>query len=99
MFLKQLYLKDKNNKMDKKTKILFAILIVMFVLTGFSGLKAEASSCSNLNPCSNGPIVPQQPGGRFLKAGEEDCPSWFPSNFGRACYTMRAVGAHFIPLN
>lgn len=44
---------------------------------------------------ANGPIVPQVAGGRFLKPGQEDCPAWFPYS---GCYTMRSLGALFVPL-
>lgn len=86
-------------------KIALGLFALAFVFSLVGVEKVTATSCGSIDPvtlqviqCGNGPIVPQQPGGRFLKAGEEDCPSWFPSNFGRACYTMRAVGAFFIPL-
>lgn len=76
-------------------------LALAFVLI-FGGMTVTtyASSCGlqddgSIVYCGNGPIVPQQPGGRFLKAGEEDCPAWFPSLFGHACYTMRAFGIPF----
>lgn len=72
-------------------------LMFVFAFSGFVS-SASASTCDLLNPCANGPIVAQQPGGRFLSAGQEDCPAWFPQNFGHACYTMRAVGAYFVPL-
>lgn len=69
------------------------ILVLVAVLGFFAFFNtSDASVCDIINPCGNGPIVAQQPGGRFLKAGQEDCPWWFPSNFGRACYTMRPVG-------
>lgn len=34
----------------------------------------------------NGPIASQLPGGRFIKPGQEDCPSWFPYS---GCYTFK----------
>ena len=55
------------------------------------------TTCSVLTPCGNGPIAAQQPGGRFLKPGQEDCPAWFPLTMG--CYTMRASGVSYISLN
>ena len=71
------------------------LLIAVFGLFTLFNV-VDASVCGISNPCGNGPIVAQQPGGRFLKAGAEDCPWWFASNFGRACYTMRAVGVPFV---
>lgn len=82
-------------------KVLF-ILAFAFVFLGFAGT-SHAASCGDIDPitnqvfaCGNGPVMPQQPGGRFLKAGQEDCPSWFPNASGYACYTMRpALGVQF----
>lgn len=74
---------------------------VLGLFVSFSNTSSAAVVCGNpalsdINTtyvnCSSGPIVAQQPGGRFLKPGQEDCPAWFPY-FG--CYTMRAVGAFF----
>ena len=74
------------------------MLVAVLGLFASFNVGSASAACDEFNPCGNGPIVAQQPGGRFLKAGEEDCPAWFPSYFGRACYTMRAIGASFIPL-
>ena len=76
----------------KKTLI---VLALVFALAGFAGT-SHAAVCGDPGVvCGNGPIVAQQPGGRFLKPGQEDCPAWF---FFAGCYTMRPVGAYFIPL-
>jgi len=85
-----------------KKIILGLALAVAF--TGFVGVShASAASCGEVDPatntvvvCGNGPIQPQLPGGRFLKAGDEDCPAWFPFNSGHTCYTFRAVGSFFV---
>ncbi len=84
-------------------KFIFALALVA-VFGGFN--HTAQAACGDIDPvtntmivCGNGPIVPQKFGGRFLKAGQEDCPSWFPSFGGNACYTMRSFGAYFIPLN
>lgn len=75
-------------------------LIIAVVIMSFISVAPVASACDISNPCGgNGPIVAQKFGGRFLKAGQEDCPSWFPSFGGNSCYTMRSFGAYFIPLN
>lgn len=83
-------------------KFIFVFALLAIVTLGFSTHSASAASCGEVDPvtnevmqCGNGPIVAQQLGGRFLKAGEEDCPFWFPSMFGHACYTMRAFGTPF----
>jgi hypothetical protein len=80
-------------------KIIFTFTLAFafaFALLGTAGV-THAAVCGDPGvPCGNGPIVAQQPGGRFLKAGEEDCPAWFPMNFGRACYTFRAFGLPFV---
>lgn len=80
--------------------IVFSLAFV-FAFTGFVG-NTQAASCGSIDPitfqvvsCGNGPIVAQLPGGRFLKPAQEDCPWWFPY---AGCYTMRPVGAVFIPL-
>lgn len=83
-------------------KYLLGLAVVAVVLLGVQVSTVSAASCGDIDPvtnqvisCGNGPIVAQQPGGRFLKAGEEDCPWWFPQMFGHACYTMRAFGVPF----
>lgn len=73
---------------------MLVLMLVMLILTGFSG--STAQGCDINNPCSNGPIVPQKANERFLKAGEEDCPAWFPQLFGHACVTTRAIGATWL---
>lgn len=71
-------------------KILMSVAVLGLFVSFNVG--SASAACDEFNPCGNGPIVAQQPGGRFLKPGQEDCPAWFPY-FG--CYTMRAVGAFF----
>lgn len=84
------------------------LVAVLGLFASFSSTASASTVCGDPSQstmtttyvvCSNGPIVPQIPGGRFLAAGQEDCPWWFPFNSGRACYTFRAVGAPFIALN
>lgn len=75
-------------------KKILMLVAVLGLFASFNVVNAS-SVCDINNPCANGPIVPQQPGGRFLKPGQEDCPAWFPYS---GCYTMRAVGAFFYPL-
>ena len=75
-------------------KLIFTLAFV-FALLGAVDV-THAAVCGDPGvPCGNGPIVAQQPGGRFLKPGQEDCPAWFPYS---GCYTMRAVGAYFVAL-
>lgn len=81
---------------------IFVFALLAIVTLGFSNQTASAASCGEIDPvtsemvqCGNGMIATQAPGGRYLKAGQEDCPSWFPSSFGYACYTMRVFGAPF----
>ena len=85
----------------KKIIMLVAVLglFVSFSNTASASVVCGDPALSTISTtyinCSNGPIVAQQPGGRFLKPGMEDCPAWFPYS---GCYTMRAVGAYFIAL-
>lgn len=75
-------------------KLIFTLAFA-FALLGTAGV-THAAVCGDPGVvCGNGPIVAQQPGGRFLKPGMEDCPAWFPYS---GCYTMRAVGAYFVAL-
>lgn len=75
-----------------KKIIMFVAVLGLF--TSFN-VGSVSAACDEFNPCGNGPIVAQQPGGRFLKPGQEDCPAWFPYS---GCYTMRTIGAFFYPL-
>lgn len=78
----------------KKMKKLIFVFALVLVFGGFTN--SASAACDIVTPCGNGPIVAQQPGGRFLRPGQEDCPAWF---FFAGCYTMRPVGSYFIPLN
>lgn len=87
-------------------KKISVVLIAVLIGFGFAFTGSASAACGDVDPitnqvitCSNGPIVPQKANERFLKAGQEDCPWWFPSWFGNACVTTRAIGAPFIPLN
>lgn len=85
----------------KKIIFMFALVVVFggfasSTSAAICGDPSQSTLTTTYITCGNGPIVAQQPGGRFLKPGVEDCPAWFPY-FG--CYTMRALNSYFIPLN
>lgn len=87
-------------------KISLVLVAVILLASSVFGVHTASASCGAVDPntnqvinCGNGPIVPQKANERFLKAGQEDCPSWFPALFGYACVTTRAIGAPYIPLH